>query len=234
MIDFLTESAYFGVFLTIAMFCIAFYINKKWSNPFTTPLFLATMLVILILIGFNIPYSVYNNSAQYVTYFLTPVTVCFAVPMYRQLPILKKNFWAILIAILIGVFASVFAVCIVCILFGLGDVIAKSLVSISVTTALAIGITKKLGGIVALTVSAVIITGILGASISDVVCRMLKLKNPISRGISIGNASHAAGTVKAMEMGKIEGSMSSLAIVLSGLLTAIAAPFAVWLFFGEF
>mgnify|MGYP003305426726 CR=1 FL=1 len=117
---------------------------------------------------------------------------------------------------------------------GLGDIIAKSLVSISVTTALAIGITKKLGGIVALTVSAVIITGILGASISDVVCRMLKLKNPISRGISIGNASHAAGTVKAMEMGKIEGSMSSLAIVLSGLLTAIVAPFAVWLFFGEF
>ncbi len=198
---------------------------------FRLSLFLATVLVIAVLLLLRIPYATYNNSAQYITYFLTPVTVCFAVPMYRQLPILKKNMLPIIISILIGVVASVFAVCIICILFGLGDIIAKSLVSISVTTALAIGITQKLGGVVALTVSAVIVTGILGASVSDAICKMLKLKNPISKGIAIGNASHAAGTVKAMEMGKIEGSMSSLAIVISGLLTAVVAPFAVWLFF---
>lgn len=233
MIDMLIQSEYFGVALTIAMFCLATFINRKWPNPFTTPLFLGTMFVIAILLIFKIPYDSYNITTQYLTYFLTPVTVCFAVPMYRQLPLLKRHALPIIFAIFIGVCASVFAICILTVLFGLSDIIARSLAAISVTTALAIGITKQLGGVVALTVSAVIITGILGASVSDVICRWLKLKSPVSRGISIGNASHAAGTVKAMEMGKIEGAMSSLAIVISGILTAVIAPLVVWMFFGH-
>lgn len=151
--------------------------------------------------------------------------------MYRQLPLLKKHIWSILFSVFVGVIASVVSVCIVVILLGMSDIIARSLVSISVTTALAIGITQKLGGMVSLTVSAVIITGILGASVSDKLCKWMNIKNPISRGLAIGNAAHAAGTVKAMEMGKIEGSFSSLAIVLSGLMTAVIAPIGIWVYF---
>lgn len=232
MIDWITNSSYFGAVITIAMFIIATIINKKWQNPFTTPLFLATMFVIAILLSFKIPYKTYNETAKYLTYFLVPVTVCFAVPMYRQLNLLKQHIWSILFAMFLGVCASVMSICILVLLLGLSDIIARSLVSISVTTALAIGITEKLGGMVSLTVSAVIITGILGASVSDKLCKWMNLKNPISRGLAIGNASHAAGTVKAMEMGKIEGSFSSLAIVLSGLMTAVVAPFAIWIYFG--
>ena len=232
MINLITNSTYFGIVITIAMFILATVINKKWPNPFTTPLFLGTMFVIAILLSFKIPYNTYNNTAKYLTYFLVPVTVCFAVPMYRQLPLLKKHILSILFAMLVGVMASVLSICILVILFGLSDVIARSLVSISVTTALAIGITEKLGGMVSLTVSAVIITGILGASVSNKLCKWMNIKNQISRGLAIGNASHAAGTVKAMEMGKIEGSFSSLAIVLSGLMTAVIAPIAVWFYFG--
>lgn len=232
MMELFTNSTYFGAAITIAAFILATIINKRWSNPFTTPLFLATVVVVFILLLFKIPYDNYNQSAKYLTYFLMPVTVCFAVPMYRQLPLLKKHIWTILFAMLVGVIASVVSVCLVVALLGLADVIARSLVSISVTTALAIGITRKLGGIVSLTVSAVIITGILGASVSDKLCKWMKLKNPISRGLAIGNASHAAGTVKAMEMGHIEGSFSSLAIVLSGLMTAALAPIAIWFYFG--
>ena len=232
MIDLITNSSYFGLVITIAMFIIATIINKKWPNPFTTPLFLGTIFVIAILLSFKIPYETYNNTAKYLTYFLVPVTVCFAVPMYRQLNLLKEHIWSILFAMFVGVCASVLTICILVLLLGLSDVIARSLVSISVTTALAIGITQKLGGMVSLTVSAVIITGILGASVSDKLCKWMKLKHPISRGLAIGNASHAAGTVKAMEMGKIEGSFSSLAIVLSGLMTAVVAPIAIWVYFG--
>jgi len=232
MIDLITNSTYFGVVITIAMFIIATIINKKWPNPFTTPLFLATMFVIAVLLSFKIPYKTYNETAKYLTYFLVPVTVCFAIPMYRQLNLLKQHIWSILFAMFVGVCASVLTICILVLLLGLSDIIARSLVSISVTTALAIGITQKLGGMVSLTVSAVIITGILGASVSDKLCKWIKLKNPISRGLAIGNAAHAAGTVKAMEMGKIEGSFSSLAIVLSGLMTAVIAPLAVWVYFG--
>lgn len=232
MLDLITNSTYFGATITIIMFVLATLINKRWQNPLTTPLFLATIFVIIVLLSFNIPYSTYNATAKYLTYFLVPVTVCFAVPMYRQLPLLKKHIWTILFAMLVGVIASVVSVCIVVILLGMSDIIARSLVSISVTTALAIGITQKLGGMVSLTVSAVIITGILGASVSDKLCKFMKIKNPISRGLAIGNAAHAAGTVKAMEMGKIEGSFSSLAIVLSGLMTAVIAPLGIWMYFG--
>ncbi len=227
-----TNSTYFGAAITIAAFILASIINKKWPNPFSTPLFLSTITVALILVLLKVPYDNYNQSAKYLTYFLMPVTVCFAVPMYRQLPLLKKHIWTILFAMLVGVIASVVSVCLVVALIGLTDIIARSLVSISVTTALAIGITRKLGGMVSLTVSAVIITGILGASVSDKLCKWIKLKNPISRGLAIGNASHAAGTVKAMEMGHIEGSFSSLAIVISGLMTAALAPIAIWFYFG--
>lgn len=232
MIDLIANSSYFGATITILMFVIASFINKKWQNPFTTPLFLATVFVIAVLLSFNIPYAMYNASAKYLTYFLVPVTVCFAVPMYRQLPLLKKHIFSILFAMFIGVMASVLSVCIIVIVLGLSDIIARSLVSISVTTALAIGITQKLGGMVSLTVSAVIITGILGASVSDKLCKWARIKNPISRGLAIGNAAHATGTVKAMEMGKIEGSFSSLAIVLSGLMTAVVAPIVIWFCFG--
>ena len=232
MMEIFTTSTYFGAAITIAAFILATIINKKWPNPFTTPLFLATTVVVVILVLLKIPYENYNQSAKYLTYFLMPVTVCFAVPMYRQLPLLKKHIWTILFAMFVGVIASVVSVCLVVALIGMADIIARSLVSISVTTALAIGITRKLGGMVSLTVSAVIITGILGASVSDKLCKWMKLKNSISRGLAIGNASHAAGTVKAMEMGHIEGSFSSLAIVISGLMTAAMAPIAIWFYFG--
>ena len=232
MMEFLGMSPYFGVVLTISMFLLAVVINRRWPGALTTPLFLATVLVVVTLVAMDVPYAAYNHSAQYLTYLLVPVTVCFAVPMYRQLPLLRRHAGPIVLSIFIGVCASVFTVGLLCILFGLGDIVAKSLVSISVTTAIAIGITEKLGGVVALTVSSVIVTGILGASVSDVVCRRLGIKSPIARGIAIGNAAHAAGTTKAMQMGAVEGAMSSLAIVVSGLLTAVMAPLAIYVLFG--
>ncbi len=231
MIEFLSNSPSFGVVLTMTSFLVAYLINRRWPTPFTTPLFLGTLLVILVLVSTGISYTSYNQSAKYLTYFLVPVTVCFAVPMYKQLPLLRRYAFPVLLSVIIGVICSVLSVIFICIFFGLGDILARSLVSISVTTAIAIGITEKLGGVVALTVSSVIVTGILGASVSDIVCRKLGLRNAISRGLAIGNASHAAGTTKAMQMGPIEGAFSSLAIVLSGVFTAIIAPFAIWIFF---
>lgn len=232
MMEFVNAAQYFGIALTLLMFMAAVYINRRMPGALTTPLFLATIFVVVFLTVFDIPYDAYNKGGQYITYFLVPVTVCFAVPMYRQLPLLKKHAPAILLAMAIGVVSSVFAVCLICIFLGLGDIVARSLAAISVTTAIAIGITEKLGGMVALTVSSVIVTGILGASVSDLVCRKFGLTNPIARGLAIGNASHAAGTTKAMEMGPVEGAMSSLAIVISGLMTAVAAPLIVTMFFG--
>ena len=231
MVELFAFSPYFGAALTIGFFCLAVIINKKWSYAVTTPLLLGIVFVSAVLVMFGISYDEYNMGAKYLTYLLVPLTVCFAVPMYKQLPLLKKHALPILGAVCAGVVASVFSVAFICLIFGIGDIFAKSFVAISSTTAIAIGITEKLGGVVAFTVSAVVVTGVLGASVSDIVCKILRLKNPISRGLAIGNASHAAGTVKAMQMGKIEGAMSALAIVLSGLMTAIVAPIAIYLLF---
>lgn len=231
MLNFVTNSSYFGLLLTIGVFSFSVYLNRKHTSALTTPLLTSTILVVAILLLCKIPYSVYNASAKYITYFLVPVTVCFAVPMYRQLDLLKRNIVPILLGIFIGSVASVLSVCIFSVFFGLGDIIAKSLVAISTTTAIAIEITQELGGIPSITTSAVIITGVLGASISDLVCRFFGWKNPISCGIAIGNSAHAAGTIKALQMGKLHGAASSLAIVISGVMTAFIAPVIIKLFF---
>ena len=229
--DQIISTPYFGTTLTLLVFIFAVFVNRKWPNALTTPLLISTAIIVVILTLMNVSYTEYNNGAQYITYFLTPVTVCFAVPMYKNLDVLKKYAAPIMLAILVGSLSSVFSVVIISIVLGLGDVIAKSLAAISTTTAIAIGITQELGGNTGLTTSAVIITGVLGASVSDIFCRKMGWKSPISCGIAIGTSAHSAGTIKAMEMGKLTGAMSSLAIVISGVMTAFIAPIIVNIFF---
>jgi predicted murein hydrolase (TIGR00659 family) len=231
MFETLTSSIYFGATLTLAAYCIAVWFNKKLPNPLTTPLLIGTALVLDVLLLLDIPYEHYNAGAKYLNYFLIPVTVCFAVPTYRQIHLLKKYFWPIVTSVVLGCAASVLSVIVLCLAFGLGDIAARSLAAISVSTAIAIGITEQLGGIVSLTVFAVILTGILGASVGDTVCRLFRIRHPVARGVAIGNSSHAAGTIKALEMGPVEGAMSSLSIVLSGIATAILAPLFIGIFF---
>ena len=230
MMNFLASSIYFGLVLSVAMYALAVFINKKWNVSITTPLLLTTAFVIGFLVLFDIPYATYSAGAKYLNYFLVPATVCFAVPMYKQIKLMRDYKWVILVSVIFGCAVSVASVAFLCWAFGLGEIIRNSLASVSVTTAIAIGITKELGGIAGITVFAVIITGILGNAIGRQACKLLRLKNPISRGLAIGNSSHAMGTSKAIEMGPIEGGMSSIAIVVSGLATAALAPLILWLF----
>ncbi|MCL2017480.1 MAG: LrgB family protein [Alphaproteobacteria bacterium] len=231
MIEFFASSIYFGLVLSVGIYALAVFINNKWDLSITTPLLLTTIGVIGFLLIFDIPYASYQAGAKYLNYFLVPATVCFAVPMYKQIQTLGKYKWVILTSVILGCAASVATVALLCWIFGLGEVIRNSLAAVSVTTAIAIGITKELGGIVAITVFAVILTGILGNAIGRQACELLGLKNPIAKGLAIGNSSHAMGTAKALQMGSKEGAASSLAIVISGLATAAIAPLILWLFF---
>ncbi|MCL1785896.1 MAG: LrgB family protein [Alphaproteobacteria bacterium] len=231
MNEFIVSSTYFGIVLSIGIYVLAVFINKKWNVSLTTPLLLTTAGVIGFLLLFKIPYAAYAAGARYLNFFLVPATVCFAVPMYKQIKTLGKYKWAILASIIFGCVVSVATVAATCWAFGLGPVIAKSLAAISTTTAIAIGITEELGGIVAITVFAVIITGILGNAVGKQVVTLMRLHSPVARGLAIGNSSHAMGTAKALEMGPKEGAASSLAIVISGIATAALAPLILWMFF---
>ena len=214
---------YFGVFISLFAYLIGMELKKKFGWPVLNPLLVAIILVIAFLKATGITYTDYNEGASYISYFLTPATVCLAIPLYKQLELLKKNLTAVATAITAGVIGSVVSVYVMSMIFRLEHVHYVSLLPKSITTAIGMGISEELGGIVTITVAAIIITGIIGNMFGDVICRLCGIRHPIATGLAIGTASHAMGTAKAMEIGEIEGAMSSLSIAVSGLMTVIGA-----------
>ena len=223
MTDFSAFSVYLGVFLSIGAYLVGLAVKKRTGLAVMNPLLIAVALVIALLVVFDIPYETYNQSAKLLSSLLTPATICLAVPLYEQLSLLKKHRNAILAGILSGVITSLVCVLALCFLFRLDHASYVTLLPKSITTAIGMGVSEKLGGYVSITVAVIIITGILGNMIAETILKVFRITEPIARGIAIGTASHAIGTTKAMELGQIEGAMSSLSIVISGVLTVIGA-----------
>ena len=223
MIEIMGNSLCFGVMISVAAYEIGVLLKKKFKLAIFNPLLIAIAVIIVILAITGVEYVTYIDGAKYLSYLLTPATVCLAVPLYEQLEILKKNLKAILAGILAGALTSVTSVLILAILFGLSHEEYVTLLPKSITTAIGMGVSEELGGIVTITVAVIIITGVLGNMFAEAVCRIFWIEEPIAKGIGIGSASHAIGTAKAMELGDIEGAMSSLSIAVSGLITVILA-----------
>ena len=160
---------------------------------------------------------------RFLSYLLTPATMCLAVPLYEKLEVLKKNWRAILIGIVSGVLTTLLCILAMSLMFGLSHEEYVTLLPKSITTAIGMGVSEELGGYVTLTVAVIIITGVLGTIFAPLICRVFRIREPIAKGIAIGTSSHAVGTAKAMEMGEVEGAMSSLSIAISGLLTVVGA-----------
>ena len=223
MSEMIVNSTYFGVVLSIGAFLVGRALQKRFKHPLCNPLLIAIVLVILFLLVFDVDYESYQSSAKYLSYLLTPATVCLAIPLYEQFELLKKNVKAVLAGIASGVLASLCCVLVLALLFRLDHASYVTFLPKSITTAIGMGVSEELGGYVSITVSVIILTGILGNIFAESACKLLRITEPIARGVAIGSASHAIGTAKAMELGEIEGAMSSLSIVVSGLLTVIGA-----------
>lgn len=217
------DSVYFGAVLTITSYLVGAYLQRRLRKPFLNPLLISILLIILLLKACHVSYDAYNGSAQYISYLLTPATVCLAVPLYEQLALLKSHWKAILTGIFCGVLASLGSTLGLCTLFGFTHTQYVTMLPKSITTAIGMGVSEELGGVVTITVAVIIITGILGNILAASVCRLFRITDPVAKGIGIGSASHAIGTVKAMEMGDIEGAMSSLSIAVAGLMTVVGA-----------
>jgi len=230
MHDFVSSSAFFGVFISLLAYRIGMTIKKKTGLSVMNPLLISIALVIALLSLLDIPYEAYNQSAKLLSSLLTPATVCLAVPLYEQLHLLKKHKGAILAGIAGGVITSLVCVLVLSMLFRLDHAAYVTLLPKSITTAIGMGISEELGGFVSITVAVILITGILGNIIAESACRLFRITEPVARGVAIGTASHAIGTAKAMELGQIEGAMSSLSIVISGMLTVVLAPLFAQLF----
>lgn len=223
MSNFLENSVFFGVFISIITYEIGVLIKKKLKLAIFNPLLISIALIIVLLLAFHIEYNVYESGAQYLSYFLTPATVALAVPLYEQIEPLKKNWKAIVAGILSGALTSALCVLAVALIFQLDHKQYVTLLPKSITTAIGMGLSEELGGIVTITVAVIVVTGVIGNMFAESICKLFHITDPVAKGIGIGSASHAMGTAKAMEMGEIEGAMSSLSIAVSGLLTVVVS-----------
>ena len=214
----------FGIVLTVLFFNIAVYIQKKTKNPAFNPLLISILGIIVCLNIFKIPYENYKIGGDSINYFLGPITIVLAVPLYRQFELLKKYKLEILIGISCGVIVSFISIVSIGKLFNTSTEIINSLIPKSITSPMGISLANTINGIQAVTVVCIILTGILGAIIAPTVFKLGKITNPIAKGVALGTSAHALGTSKAIEMGEVEGAMSGLSIGISGLITVIIVP----------
>lgn len=221
MNSFFEESMFAGVTLSIIAYLIGVILKKKFKLGIFNPLLIAIAVSIIFLAVGNIDYEVYNEGAKFLSWLLTPATVCLAIPLYEQWDLLKRNHKAVLLGLTAGVVTSLVTVLILSLLMGLSHEEYVTMLPKSITTAIGMGVSEELGGYVTITVAVIIVTGVLGNMFGELICKVFRIEEPISKGLAFGSAAHAIGTAKAMEIGEIEGAMSSLAIAVSGILTVI-------------
>ncbi|WP_295154713.1 LrgB family protein [uncultured Brachyspira sp.] len=211
--------------ITLIAYIISYTIYIKTKFPILTPLVTSVILVGFSLYFMQVPYSVYNESGgKFVNAMVGPATVVLALPIYRNLPILKANLAVILISIAIGSSIGIIGIFVSAKLMGISEALFPSLLTKSVTTAIAVDITANMGGIKSITVLSVTISGMIGAITAPYICKICKIKSPLAIGLAIGTSSHAVGTSKAIEIGETEGAMSGLAIGIAGALTVVLLP----------
>lgn len=218
------DTEIFGIILTILFFNIGIYIQKKTNKPIFNPLLIAILGIILFLSITKIPYESYKLGGDRINFFLSPVTIVLAVPLYKQFDLFKKYLLEILIGISCGVVVSFISIKLIGHFTNADVNIINSLIPKSITTPMGISLTKTLNGVEAITVVSIILTGILGAIISPIVFKIGKINNPVAKGIALGTSAHALGTTKALEMGEVEGAMSGLSIGISGIITVVLIP----------
>lgn len=223
MNNFFRESLFSGVVLSLVAYVIGSFLKKKLKLDILNPLLISIVISIVVLVVGKIDYDTYYEGAQYLSWFLTPATVCLAIPLYEQWELLKKNYKAVLLGLLGGTLTSLTTVLVLSLLCGLDHEQYVTLLPKSITTAIGMGVSEALGGYVTITVAVIIVTGVLGNMFGQMVCKIFKITEPISQGLAFGASSHAIGTAKAIEIGEVEGAMSSLAIAVSGILTVVFA-----------
>lgn len=219
MKEVICSSPFFGITLSITAYAVGVWLNKKTGKALFNPLLISYLIIIPLLLVFNIPLEWYNEGGDIINMFLSPATAVLAISVYRQRELLRKHLLTVVMGSLAGSLCSIIVVSLLCALFGLDDALTASLIPKSITTPMAMAVSGSLGGISSITVLAVIVTGILGSIISPLLIKLFRIRNEIVQGLAIGASSHAVGTSKAVELGEVQGALSSVALVTSGVIT---------------
>ncbi len=229
MAEFFESFSIFPLALTLLTYQIGVQINKKWKSPATTPLLIAVLLTIGVLLLTGYAPEKYSGSMDTLQWLLTPCTVCLAVPLYQQMKVLRKSLPAILTGVAAGTVAAVGSVLLLCKLFSLSREISVPLLTKSVTTAIGLALTVQNDGLAALAPVGTFLTGMTGCVLGPALCKLLKIKEPIAQGVAFGTSAHVIGTSKISESGQLQGAVGTLSLTVSGVLTAILFPLAVQL-----
>ncbi|MEA4824196.1 MAG: LrgB family protein [Clostridiaceae bacterium] len=229
VVDIIQSGSYFGLILTLCAFFAGRWVTKKTGIRALNPMVFAMVVIVAALLIFKLDYESYYESAQIISFLLGPTTVALAIPLYRQVKVLKQNWWLILISVACGALSAMLFICAFSILAKIDPMIYRSIMSKSITSAIALGITAEFGGMPELTIFAVTITGITGATFGLIACRLFRIKEPVAVGLAMGTSAHAIGTSCALEAGEVEGSMAGLAIATAGIISVIAAPYIAYL-----
>ena len=223
MNEFLQDSMFAGVTISLIAYLIGVMLKKKFKSGIFNPLLISIVVSIAILAIGKVDYETYNEGAKYLSWLLTPATVCLAIPLYEQWSLLKKHYKAVMLGVAAGTVTSLSTVLGLSLLCELSHKEYVTLLPKSITTAIGMGVSEELGGYVTITVAVIIITGVFGNMFGELICKIFRITEPVSKGLAFGASSHAIGTAKAIEIGEIEGAMSSLAIAVSGVLTVVLA-----------
>lgn len=225
MSDIFAACSFFGFLLAAGSYQLARAINKRVGKEVCNPLLFATLFCGAVLLGTGTEYDVfYANGGRVLEFFLTPATICLAIPLYKQFELLRKNMGAVLAGCVAGVAAHMAGCVLMLFLFQMKAVEYISLLPKSITTAIGKGLSEELGGLPAITMATIMLTGLFGAVVASPLLKLFHVTEPLSQGLAIGTSSHAVGTSRAVQLGEIQGAASSLAIVVTGLLTVAAAP----------
>ena len=223
MNDLFESSMFAGVTISLLAYLTGTVLKKKLKLPIFNPLLVSIILTMIVLVVADIDYDVYNKGASYLSWLLTPATVCLAIPLYEQWNLLKKYYQAVILGIAAGVLTSLTTVFVLAKLMGLDHKEYVTLLPKSITTAIGMGVSEELGGYVTITVAVIVVTGVFGNIFGELICKIFKITHPISKGLAFGSSSHAIGTAKAIELGEVDGAMSGLAIAVTGIMTVILA-----------
>ena len=220
----LLNSPLFGICLTIIAYIIGMEIYKKFRLPILNPILIALIIIIPILLYFKIPLETYKKGGDLISFFLAPATVVLAVPLYKKINLLKQHFIPILGGIVVGVLTSILSCVFIGKILKMDLGLIRSSLPKSVTTPIAIELSRQVEGFIPITIVMVMITGMTGAILAPFICKIFKIENRIAQGSAIGTSSHAVGTSRAIEMGETEGAMSGLAIGVAGIFTVFILP----------
>lgn len=225
MAEALLNSPFLGLGLTCAAWCVGLWVQKKTGLILCNPLVIATALIIACLSLFRIPYESYTVGADLISMMLGPVTAVLALNIYNQRTLLRQYFFPVLAGCLAGSLVSMGSVFFLCRLLAMDPAITAALLPKSVTTAIALAISESRGGIPGITAAAVLIAGVVGAMFSPLFAKFFNITDPVAEGVAIGACSHALGTTKALEIGQLQGAMSSISLCLCGIITSVSVLF---------